>query len=937
MNLKLKKDLAFKFVLAVLTSFLMVKSSQAQGDNCGNAIDLCSITSPYSSTTVGHTNDFSYCSMVSSVDMIFYIDIPDGVTLTIGQTINGYDSRHTLRYGGSCPGNTEIKCTDDPDLETITWTNATGSLQRVYWIQAGYSSGAGSFTLAWSAPGACSTTCDDPSNLNATSITAESADLLWIENGISNTWNIEYGLSGFSPTGSPTITSVNDNPHSLYGLSSSTSYEYYIQSDCGTLTSNWVGPYTFSTIGCNLQNPSGLIANNVTSSTVDLSWTENGNSTSWDVSIGAPGYTPTVATLSNSNSSAITYTGLSLSTTYDIYVRSNCGGSSTSWIGPVTITTLDIPTNYTSEMIDGWAKGVIQADDNNYIFTGYANNDIQLVKTQQGGDLIWEKTFGGTSTDYGYALVNSGDGNFINLGKTNSSGLNTNGNYDILISKIDYDGNPIWSRSIGTSSSDISDQGTIIRNADNTFSFVCSGTYLADMIFGHIAADGTTLGLREVSLRTGAKGYGLTQTQDGGWAICGNYTFNGTSEFFVVKISATYTLQWSMVWGDAASNQDNLYTIIENGANDYTVFGATYGLGTSPQNMYATRFTNNGSGPTVIWQKAYGDANSCYFTHAITASDGNYVVTGTSGAYDYVTEYQDSYLAKINPANGSIIWQTFKSDDGASNRIGECVIEDNQGNFVVAGLGGYDMLKFDAFGFICDGGLGSLVEENLGLSFSNLLNNSEATSYSWFGANNYAVSPTFASAGIFVPGCNVTPIVLSNSTFNFKQECADHGGSHLAWLHNYEKEDAFFILEGSSDGIHFNSIEQIAIIPSSVTLNYNYWLEHTPNYIRLVKISNSSKSTFIKTLVNNCEETNFSVYPNPSLSDFIFKSPRQHEEYIGVVFDVQGKTIDEFTIPSNTEYFEIDAQNWNSGVYIFIVYTVSKATPTFQTKLVKTH
>lgn len=923
-------------LIATVTLIILSSGLSAQGDNCGNAIDLCSITSPYSGTTTGKANDFTtFCSMSTSEDMIFYIDIPANVTLTIGQSSNSYDSRHTLRYGGSCPGSNEIKCTDDPDTETITWTNSTGTMQRVYWVQAGYSSNDGAFNLAWSAPGACVSTCDDPSNLSATNFTGESADLSWLENGSATVWDIEYGSIGFSPTGIPDVNDVSANPYTLIGLSPNTSYSYYVRSECGTLQSNWVGPFTFSTISCNLQLPSGFAASNVTSSTVDLTWTENGNAVSWDISVGAPGYTPSSPTLSGSTSNSITYAGLSISTSYDLYVRANCGGSFTTWVGPISITTLDIPTNYTSELLDGWAKGVIQADDNNYIFTGYANADVQIVKTQQGGDLIWAKTFGGAGTDYGYALVNSGDGGFVNLAKSNTAGLNPNGNYDLLISKIDTDGNHVWSRSIGTSSSDQSDNGTIIRNADNSFSFVSSGSYLADLVFGHIAADGSTIALKELSLRTGAQGFGITQTQDGGWVVCGSYTFSGY-EFFVVKISSTYTLQWSMVWGDGTGNQEKIYSIIENAANDYTVFGSTFGLGTTPQNMYAARFTNNGSGPTVVWQKTYGDNNSCFFTHAIRSSDGNYVVTGSSGAYDYISEWQDSYLAKINSSNGSIIWQTFKNDDGVSNRIGECVIEDNQGNFVVAGLGGYDMLKFDYNGAICDGGIGSLVEENLGNSFPNLINNTEGSSFNWFGAGNSSVNPVFSSFGLFVPGCNVTPIVLGAGTYSLELNC-DGEEKYASWKHFYKSGDKNFAVEGSIDGINYFLLDNIDILENEQVFNYRYSIKVPGvNYIRLRVYDINGQAVEVGFISVVCDiNEDYVVFPNPSNKDFTLVTKGSNQERQLFVYSSLGQIIKQIEIPRHVEQLQLGAQEWSEGLYLIEIRENQDTNPSFKTKLIK--
>ncbi len=91
-------------------------------------------------------------------------------------------------------------------------------------------------------------TCPDPTNLTASNITTSQAELSWTSNGNSNVFNIELGTSGFTPTGTPTNSGVS-NPFTITGLNSNTSYDYYVQADCGNNgTSNWVGPYTFTTL-----------------------------------------------------------------------------------------------------------------------------------------------------------------------------------------------------------------------------------------------------------------------------------------------------------------------------------------------------------------------------------------------------------------------------------------------------------------------------------------------------------------------------------------------------------------------------------------------------------------------------------------------------------------------------------------------------------------
>ena len=125
-------------------------------DNCSSTGNLSALGTPYSGSTVGAGNDFSFCVMGSAEDQIFYYDLPVASTITIGQTTNNYDSRHSLRYGGACPGTTEIVCTDDLDTQVESWQNCTGSTQRVFWIQSGLAAQSGSYTLQWSvAAGSC--------------------------------------------------------------------------------------------------------------------------------------------------------------------------------------------------------------------------------------------------------------------------------------------------------------------------------------------------------------------------------------------------------------------------------------------------------------------------------------------------------------------------------------------------------------------------------------------------------------------------------------------------------------------------------------------------------------------------------------------------------------------------------------------------------------
>lgn len=78
---------------------------------------------------------------------------------------------------------------------------------------------------------------------------------------------------------------------------------------------------------------------------------------------------------------------------------------------------------------------------------GAGDSDIYLVKTDGQGDMLWTRTFGGTSVEYGYSIQETyPEAGYIIAGSTRSFG---EGNYDAYIIKTDGLGWPIWTRTYG--------------------------------------------------------------------------------------------------------------------------------------------------------------------------------------------------------------------------------------------------------------------------------------------------------------------------------------------------------------------------------------------------------------------------------------------------------------------------------------------------------
>ncbi|MCT3647310.1 hypothetical protein HZQ44_03885 [Elizabethkingia anophelis] len=98
--------------------------------------------------------------------------------------------------------------------------------------------------------------------------------------------------------------------------------------------------------------------------------------------------------------------------------------------------------------------------------------DIFLIKINRDGNLIWSKNYGGSGYEgvsQDNTIVEAANGNFIFVGYTSSSDFNVssnNGGYDVWVSKIDSNGNLIKQKTLGGSNDDF---GRKIIKLNNNF------------------------------------------------------------------------------------------------------------------------------------------------------------------------------------------------------------------------------------------------------------------------------------------------------------------------------------------------------------------------------------------------------------------------------------------------------------------------------------
>jgi len=100
---------------------------------------------------------------------------------------------------------------------------------------------------------------------------------------------------------------------------------------------------------------------------------------------------------------------------------------------------------------------VVQTNDGGYAMTGYSWSfgaggvEFLLVKTDATGNLQWINSYGGTKDDHARCVVQTGDGGFAIAGATGSFGA---GDDDFLLVKVDSLGNHEWNKTYGGTSED---------------------------------------------------------------------------------------------------------------------------------------------------------------------------------------------------------------------------------------------------------------------------------------------------------------------------------------------------------------------------------------------------------------------------------------------------------------------------------------------------
>lgn len=321
---------------------------------------------------------------------------------------------------------------------------------------------------------------------------------------------------------------------------------------------------------------------------------------------------------------------------------------------------------------DDMANSIFEYNNNFFICgTTRANNkspmNYYILRLNENGSIKDEFVFGGEHRDDGRHILVDDKGIYV-LGKTWDGGYPNN---DMLLTKLNFDGQQIWKKYYGGSHNDMGHK--FIFTKDGGFALTgFNRTYRSGNDFGDISL-----------LKTNKKGeliwenYFGSQYIDHGFDLIENNKeeiivagtvggfFNPTStdylnhdaDIFIVKTNAAGEEVWSNTYG--GTGHDWAKGIIAAPGGGYFICGSTQSEGAGSFDIFLMKIDDNG---TKEWFKTYGGADFEY-GEAIKATGNMLYILGTSASFSD-NQKPDHILIQTN-LEGEVIWQNTYGGEGS--------------------------------------------------------------------------------------------------------------------------------------------------------------------------------------------------------------------------------------------------------------------------------
>jgi hypothetical protein len=267
---------------------------------------------------------------------------------------------------------------------------------------------------------------------------------------------------------------------------------------------------------------------------------------------------------------------------------------------------------------------------------GNGSGDVYLVRTDTGGNTLWEKTFGGSGYDEGRAFLQADDGGFVIAGVT---GTRTNGS-DIYLVKTDAAGNALWERTYGGKYDDMAlsveptrDGGYIIGGYYGTGKDGGEGYLLKVDARGRFVWDSRSGGEDSVA-------YQARQTEDRGYVAVGYTNFSsGNNQIRLIRTDQAGHQLWQKVFrGNGALKGYNVFPASDGG---FVIVGEA-----RQDTGYRGLLIKTDTAGNEEWRQTYGAGRDVFIRAGTPTADGGLALTGSIGDREDV-ETWDVYLLKI--------------------------------------------------------------------------------------------------------------------------------------------------------------------------------------------------------------------------------------------------------------------------------------------------
>ncbi|MGA8848958.1 MAG: hypothetical protein WB564_03940 [Dehalococcoidia bacterium] len=298
------------------------------------------------------------------------------------------------------------------------------------------------------------------------------------------------------------------------------------------------------------------------------------------------------------------------------------------------------------------AHSIQETQDLGYIVAGTTRSfgaggeDFWVLKLDLGGNVAWQKTYGGANNESANSIQQTQDGGYIVAGRTESFGA---GESDFWVLKLDKDGNVTWQKTYG---------GTDYDEA-----------------------------------------YSIQQTQEGGYIVAGwTESFGaGDYDFWVLKLDKDGNVAWQKTY--VGAGDDHAFSIQQTQDLGYIVAGSAVTLGAG-YDFWLLKLDSDGN---VTWQKSYGGDYDDWARSVQQTQEGGYIVAGGTESFGGNLPHSSSLVLKLD-SGGNVTWQKTYGGSVADTVSDEAYsIQQTQDlGYIVAGragtLGGFWVFKLDSGG-----------------------------------------------------------------------------------------------------------------------------------------------------------------------------------------------------------------------------------------------